>query len=108
ASLDPTASVDYEGELGVIIGVGGRGITRENAMNHVYGYTIINDVTSRRLQKQHQQWFIGKSIDGFCPMGPAILTADVVHNPATFSIQTFVNGEQRQQGSARDMIFDIP
>lgn len=61
ASLDPTASVDYEGELGVIIGNGGRGITRDNAMNHVYGYTIINDVTSRRLQKQHQQWFIGKA-----------------------------------------------
>lgn len=108
ASLDPTASVDYEGELGVIIGAGGRGIKRDDAMHYVYGYTIINDVTSRRLQKQHQQWFIGKSIDGFCPMGPAILTADEVSNPAEFAIQTFVNGEQRQHGSAGDMIFDIP
>jgi 2-keto-4-pentenoate hydratase/2-oxohepta-3-ene-1,7-dioic acid hydratase in catechol pathway len=108
ASLDPTASVDYEGELGVIIGTGGRGITRDNVMRHVYGYTIINDVTSRRLQKQHQQWFIGKSIDGFCPMGPAILTVDEVSDPAKFTIQTFVNDEQRQHGSTSDMIFDIP
>jgi 2-keto-4-pentenoate hydratase/2-oxohepta-3-ene-1,7-dioic acid hydratase in catechol pathway len=62
--LDPTASVDYEGELTVVIGVGGRGISRQDAMAHVFGYTIINDVTSRTLQNRHRQWFLGKSIDG--------------------------------------------
>jgi 2-keto-4-pentenoate hydratase/2-oxohepta-3-ene-1,7-dioic acid hydratase in catechol pathway len=108
AYLDTTASVDYEGELGVIIGRGGRGIARAEAMNHVYGYTIINDVTSRRLQKQHEQWFIGKSIDGFCPMGPAILTADAVPDVSALRIQTRVNGELRQDGRLNDLIFDIP
>jgi 2-keto-4-pentenoate hydratase/2-oxohepta-3-ene-1,7-dioic acid hydratase in catechol pathway len=108
AHLDPTASVDYEGELGVIIGRGGRGITRAAAMEHVYGYTIINDVTSRRLQKQHEQWFIGKSIDGFCPMGPSILTADAVADVKGLRVQTRINGELRQNGCLDDLIFDIP
>ncbi|HEY3488342.1 MAG TPA: fumarylacetoacetate hydrolase family protein [Gammaproteobacteria bacterium] len=108
AQLDPTHSMDYEGELGVIIGPGGRGIEREQAMQHVYGYTIINDVTSRRLQKQHQQWFIGKSLDGSCPMGPAILTADAITDVQALRIQTHVNGELRQDAAVGDMIFDIP
>lgn len=108
AYLDPTSSVDYEGELAVIIGRGGRGIARTEAMNHVYGYTILNDVTSRRLQKQHEQWFIGKSIDGFCPMGPAILTAGAVAEVRALRVQTRVNSELRQDGRAANMIFDIP
>ena len=106
--LDPTGSVDYEGELAVVIGTGGRGISRADAMSHVYGYTILNDVTSRRLQRRHQQWFIGKSIDGFCPMGPALLTADAVPEVGELRVRTRVNGEPRQDGLLADLIFDIP
>ena len=108
ASLDYTASTDYEGELAVIIGKEGRGIRYDNAMQHVYGYTIINDVTSRKLQKHHQQWFLGKSIDGFCPMGPALLTADEVRDVGKLRIQTRVNGEVRQDARVSSLIFDIP
>jgi 2-keto-4-pentenoate hydratase/2-oxohepta-3-ene-1,7-dioic acid hydratase in catechol pathway len=108
AHLDPTASVDYEGELAVVIGKGGIGISRENALDHVFGYTIVNDVTSRLLQKQHQQWFLGKSIDGFCPMGPAIVTTDEIIDPRALRLQTFVNGELRQDAMVSQLIFDIP
>ncbi|KPK38048.1 MAG: hypothetical protein AMJ69_09545 [Gammaproteobacteria bacterium SG8_47] len=108
AWLDPTASVDYEGELAVIIGPGGRGISQADAMSHVYGYTIVNDVTSRRLQRSHQQWFLGKSIDGFCPMGPGIVTADEVDDVRALAVRTYVNGELRQDGVVADLIFDIP
>lgn len=106
--LDPTGTTDYEGELAVVIGRGGRGISRAEAMDHVYGYTVLNDVTSRALQKRHAQWFLGKSIDGFCPMGPAILTADAVPEVARLRVQTWVNGERRQDGCVGDLIFDIP
>jgi 2-keto-4-pentenoate hydratase/2-oxohepta-3-ene-1,7-dioic acid hydratase in catechol pathway len=106
--LDPTQSTDYEGELAVIIGPGGRGIGRADAMKHVYGYTIINDVTARRLQKLHTQWFLGKSVDGYCPMGPGIVTADEVADAGKLQVQTRVNGELRQNGSVSDLIFDIP
>ncbi|HKQ30822.1 MAG TPA: fumarylacetoacetate hydrolase family protein [Burkholderiales bacterium] len=108
AHLDPSNSTDYEGELGVIIGPGGRGISRADAMRHVYGYTVINDVTARVVQRRHEQWFLGKSIDGFCPMGPAILTADDVADVGALSIQTRVNGELRQDSKAAMLIFDIP
>jgi 2-keto-4-pentenoate hydratase/2-oxohepta-3-ene-1,7-dioic acid hydratase in catechol pathway len=108
AHLDPTGSVDYENELAVVIGRGGRGIARAAALDHVFGYTIVNDVTSRTLQQQHKQWFIGKSIDGFCPMGPAILTADAVPDVRDLRVTTRVNGEVRQDASVRDLIFDIP
>lgn len=108
ATLDPTDSVDYEGELAVVIGRGGRGIARADAMRHVYGYTIANDVTSRRLQKQHQQWFLGKSLDGFCPLGPAVVTADEVPDVGRLRVRTRVNGELRQDGAVADLIFDIP
>ncbi len=107
-SLDPTNSVDYEGELGVIIGTGGRGITKANALNHVFGYTIINDVTARTLQQKHRQWLLGKGIDTFCPMGPAILTADEVPDPTSLTLKTWVNGELRQDAVVSDLIFDIP
>ena len=107
-ALDPTNSVDYEGELGVVIGPGGRGIARADAMRHVYGYTIINDVTSRVLQGLHQQWFLGKSLDGYCPMGPAIVTADEVPEVGQLRVQTRVNGEMRQNASVSSLIFDIP
>lgn len=108
ASLDTTQTTDYEGELAVIIGRGGRGIAPENALRHVYGYTILNDVTSRRMQGDHQQWFLGKSLDGFCPMGPAIVTADQIEDIHRVRVQTWVNGELRQDDVVDSMIFDIP
>lgn len=106
--LDSESSTDYEGELGVIIGTGGRGITSAEAMRHVYGYTIINDVTSRGLQRRHGQWFLGKSLDGYCPMGPAIVTVDEVPDIGSSRLQTHVNGELRQEARISDLIFDIP
>lgn len=108
AYLDRTESVDYEGELAVVIGPGGRDIPRSAAREHIFGYTIVNDVTSRRLQRRHGQWFIGKSLDGFCPMGPAILSADEVPDAGALRVQTRVNGELRQDGRTVDLIFDIP
>jgi len=108
AWLDTTNTTDYEGELAVVIGPGGRGIARADAMRHVYGYTIVNDVTSRALQRRHQQWFLGKSLDGFCPMGPVIATADEVPDAGTLRVQTRVNGERRQDAPVSGLIFDIP
>jgi 2-keto-4-pentenoate hydratase/2-oxohepta-3-ene-1,7-dioic acid hydratase in catechol pathway len=106
--LDFTNSVDYEGELTVVIGRGGRGIKKADAFRHVFGYTIINDVTARTLQHRHKQWFLGKSIDSFCPMGPAIVTADAVPDVTRLRLLTRVNGEVRQDALVADLIFDIP
>jgi 2-keto-4-pentenoate hydratase/2-oxohepta-3-ene-1,7-dioic acid hydratase in catechol pathway len=108
AHLDPTNSTDYEGELAVVIGHGGRGIPKAEALRHVFGYTIVNDVTARTLQHKHRQWVLGKGIDGFCPMGPAILTADECPDPTKLRVITHVNGEKRQDQSVADLIFDIP
>ncbi len=102
-----TASVDYEAELAVIIGRGGRDIPAARAHEHVFGYTILNDITARDRQRDHRQWFLGKGLDGFCPMGPWITTADEV-DAADLRIQCWVNGELRQDASTRDLIFDIP
>jgi 2-keto-4-pentenoate hydratase/2-oxohepta-3-ene-1,7-dioic acid hydratase in catechol pathway len=106
--LDPTDSVDYEGELAVIIAAGGMHISRAEAMSHVFGYTIINDVTSRILQSRHRQWFVGKNIDGFCPMGPCIVTVDEVPRAGDLRLQTRVNDELRQDALVAQLIFDIP
>ena len=108
AWLDPTHTTDYEGELALVIGSGGRGIARAEAMRHVYGYTIINDVTARVLQGRHQQWFLGKSLDGFCPMGPVLATVDEVPEVGQLRVQTRVNGELRQNTPVASLIFDIP
>jgi 2-keto-4-pentenoate hydratase/2-oxohepta-3-ene-1,7-dioic acid hydratase in catechol pathway len=107
-SSDPTQSVDYEGELTVVIGKGGRGIRKADAYNHVFGYTIINDVTARTLQHAHKQWFLGKNLDGFCPMGPCVVTADEVPDVTKLRLETRVNGEVRQSADVSDLIFDIP
>jgi 2-keto-4-pentenoate hydratase/2-oxohepta-3-ene-1,7-dioic acid hydratase in catechol pathway len=106
--LDPSKSVDYEVELAVVIGEAGRGISKRNAMKHVWGYTVVNDVTARHLQSRHKQWFLGKSIDGFCPMGPVLVTADAVPNVKKLRVQSHVNGELRQNALVKDLIFDIP
>jgi 2-keto-4-pentenoate hydratase/2-oxohepta-3-ene-1,7-dioic acid hydratase in catechol pathway len=108
AANDPTGTVDYEGELAVVIGTGGRGISRSSAMEHVYGYTIVNDVTARELQQRHVQWFIGKSVDTFCPMGPALVTVDEIDDIGACRLTTAVNGEVRQDAPIADLIFDIP
>jgi 2-keto-4-pentenoate hydratase/2-oxohepta-3-ene-1,7-dioic acid hydratase in catechol pathway len=107
-SEDPTASVDYEGELTVVIGRTARRVRKADALSHVYGYTIINDATARTLQHRHKQWFLGKSLDGFCPMGPCIVTADEIPDPTRLRLQTRVNGELRQDAPVSDLIFDIP
>ena len=107
----PTVSqaVDYEVELAVIIGKPGRNIARENAFEHVFGYTILNDVTARDVQRRHGgQYFKGKGLDGSCPIGPWIVTADAISDPQNLSIGLTVNGDQRQNGRTSDMIFDIP
>ena len=103
-----TKELDYEAELGVIIGRGGRGITREDAFQHVWGYTIIDDFTARDLQRKHKQWLLGKSLDTHCPMGPFAVTRDEVADPAELQVQSWVNGELRQDGNVSDLIFDIP
>lgn len=105
--LNLTEALDYEAELGVIIGTGGRGITKEQAMDHVWGYTNINDVTARDMQKKHAQWFLGKSLDTHCPMGPWAVTRDEVGDQPLDLLCT-VNGETRQQANTADLIFDIP
>jgi 2-keto-4-pentenoate hydratase/2-oxohepta-3-ene-1,7-dioic acid hydratase in catechol pathway len=107
--IDPavSAAVDYEAELAVIIGKGGRGISRERALGHVWGYTIVNDVTARDLQGRYSQWLVGKSQDTFCPMGPWAVTADEIDVRNT-AIRCFVNGELRQNSNTGLLIFDIP
>ena len=108
SALDPYNSVDYEAELAVVIGRGGRVAEADDPMKFVFGYTILNDVTSRELQKRHKQWLLGKGIDTFAPMGPAIVTADAVKDLAAMRIELAVNGERRQSAELRDLIFDIP
>jgi 2-keto-4-pentenoate hydratase/2-oxohepta-3-ene-1,7-dioic acid hydratase in catechol pathway len=108
SALDKTNSVDYEGELAVVIGRRAFQVTKADAMSFVFGYTIVNDVTSRELQKQHGQWTIGKGIDTFCPMGPWLVTADEIPDVTKLELSTTVNGEVRQQASVSELIFDIP
>jgi 2-keto-4-pentenoate hydratase/2-oxohepta-3-ene-1,7-dioic acid hydratase in catechol pathway len=105
---DPTGTTDYEGELGVVIGRSGRRIRESDANAHVFGYTIVNDVTARDLQHRHVQWFLGKSPDTFCPMGPAIVTADELPDIGASWLRTHVNGELRQEAPISSLIFDIP
>jgi 2-keto-4-pentenoate hydratase/2-oxohepta-3-ene-1,7-dioic acid hydratase in catechol pathway len=105
---DVTSELDYEAELGVIIGRGGRGITREQAFEHVWGYTIIDDFTARDLQRTHKQWLIGKSLDTHCPMGPYAVSADEVPDVTALVVESWVNGEPRQSAPVKDLIFDIP
>lgn len=103
-----TAQLDYEGELAIVIGKHGKGISIENAMDYVFGYTIVNDVTARDLQKQHKQFFLGKSLDGSCPMGPAIVHKSFIDDPQSLIVETKVNEEVRQHASTELMMFSIP
>ncbi len=102
-----TQQVDWEAELGVIIGIGGRNIRRGDAMSHVFGYTVINDVSARDLQTAHHQFFKGKSLDTFCPMGPVVVAADEYGDPQKKTVTLRVNGVEKQNGNTADMIFPI-
>lgn len=105
---DPTGTTDYEGEMAVVIGRTARHLTLENALDHVFGWTIVNDVTARDLQKRHIQWFLGKSPDTFCPMGPVITTLDELPDIESSWLRTTVNGELRQETPIKALIFDVP
>jgi 2-keto-4-pentenoate hydratase/2-oxohepta-3-ene-1,7-dioic acid hydratase in catechol pathway len=102
-----SAQIDYEAELLVVIGQGGKNIHRADAMRHVFGYSIVNDVTARDVQMRHGQWDLGKSFDTFCPMGPWLVTADEMNGQDT-RVRCWVNGELRQDARTTDLIFDIP
>ncbi|MEV0555150.1 alpha/beta fold hydrolase [Streptomyces sp. NPDC050597] len=104
---DITSALDYEGEIGVIIGRRCSKVSREEALQYVWGYTLINDVTARDLQRDHKQWFIGKSLDTFCPMGPWAVSADEI-DIEDLQLQTRVNDELRQDANTSQLIFDVP
>ncbi|HHY72534.1 MAG TPA: fumarylacetoacetate hydrolase family protein [Bacillus bacterium] len=103
-----TDCLDYEGELAVIIGKKGKQIAKEEAMDYVFGYTIINDITARDLQERHKQYLLGKSLDTSCPMGPYIVHKSTIANPGNLNVETKVNGEVRQSANTEQFIFDIP
>jgi 2-keto-4-pentenoate hydratase/2-oxohepta-3-ene-1,7-dioic acid hydratase in catechol pathway len=107
--IDPTVSqaVDYEAELSVVIGKGGRGIRKADALDHVWGYCIVNDVTARDLQGRHKQWLIGKCQDSFCPMGPWLVSRDEI-DLADTRVRCWVNGDLRQDANTSALIFDVP
>lgn len=100
--------VDYEVELAIIIGKKGKDISEDEVEEYIFGYTIVNDITSRYLQKQHIQWLLGKSVDTFCPMGPLILTKDEVEWPVKLRIESYINDELRQSSNTENMLFGIP
>jgi 2-keto-4-pentenoate hydratase/2-oxohepta-3-ene-1,7-dioic acid hydratase in catechol pathway len=102
-----TAQMDWEAELGVIIGRAGRNIAARDALSHVFGYTVINDITARDLQQRHTQWFKGKSLDGSCPMGPVVVTADEFGDPQDARVSLRVNGVTKQDARTSDMIFPV-
>ena len=102
-----SSAIDYEAELTVVIGKGGKGISKADALKHVWGYTIINDVTARDWQGRHSQWLLGKSFDTFCPMGPWLVSADELDGTHT-RVRFYVNDELRQDAATTDLIFDIP
>ncbi len=105
---DPTGTTDYEGEMAVVIGRHARNVTEAEALDHVFGWTIVNDVTARDLQKRHVQWFVGKSPDTYCPMGPSITTIDELPDITVSRMRTTVNEELRQEAPISDLIFDVP
>lgn len=102
-----TDQLDYEGELAIIIGKKGRDIPREHALDYCFGYTILNDITARDLQKRHKQFFLGKSLDRTCPIGPWIVHSSAIENPNMLDIETKVNEEVRQKGNTNEMMFTI-
>jgi 2-keto-4-pentenoate hydratase/2-oxohepta-3-ene-1,7-dioic acid hydratase in catechol pathway len=107
-SYEVTNQVDYEVELAIIIGKDGMNIKKEEAEKYIFGYTIVNDVSARDLQGKHKQWFKGKSLDTFCPMGPYIVHKKEIPFPVELNIKCSINGELRQDSNTKNIIFDIP
>jgi len=103
-----TQKLDYEVELAIVIGRGGRDIAASAAFDHIFGYTIANDVTARDLQRRHDQWFKGKSLDSTLPLGPWIVSSDEISDPKLLELSLTVNGQERQRARVEQMIFDIP
>lgn len=106
--FDICDSLDYEVELGVVIGKDAKNVKAEDALEYIFGYTIINDVSARNLQTRHKQWYFGKSLDDFTPMGPCIVTPESIGAKPELDIRCYINGEKRQDSNTRMMIFDIP
>lgn len=104
---DVTNELDYEGELAVVIGKKGKAISEAEALEYVFGYTIINDITARDLQQRHKQFLLGKSLDTSCPMGPWIVHKSLIANPNRLHIETKVNGETRQKANTEQFIFPV-
>ena len=102
-----STQLDWEVEMAVVIGAGGRHISRDRALDHVFGYTVINDISARDLQFRHKQYFLGKSMDGSCPTGPCIVTADEVGDPQCLNLRCWVNGVLKQSSNTRHQIFDV-
>ena len=100
-------SLDYEAELALIIGRTAKNVKKEQVRDYIFGYTIVNDVSARNVQTRHKQWYFGKSLDGFAPMGPWIVTADEIAWPPALSIQSYVNGELRQNANTDLLLFGI-
>lgn len=103
-----STAIDWEVELAVMIGREGRDIAESAAMEYVFGYTVANDVTARDLQQRHGQWYKGKGLDGFCPLGPVVVTADEIGDPHALDIMLRVNGVEKQRSNTRHLIFNIP
>ncbi|MCG6964758.1 MAG: fumarylacetoacetate hydrolase family protein [Acidobacteria bacterium] len=103
-----TSKLDYEAEVAIVIGREARNLSPETAMDHVFGYTAINDVTARDLQAAHVQWFLGKSLDGAAPMGPTVVHRSAMPEPERIRVRCWVNGDLRQDGNLGQLIFDIP
>lgn len=104
---DIVDSLDYEAELAVIIGRPARNVSMEDALDYVFGYAVLNDISARNIQTRHKQWYFGKSLDAFTPIGPWITTSDEL-DPGNLAIRSFVNGELRQDGNTNQLIFNVP
>ena len=101
-------SLDYETELAVVLGRDAKNVAEADAFDYVFGYTIVNDVSARNLQTGHKQWYFGKGLDGFTPMGPCLVTRDEFAQPPALAIRTYVNGELRQDAVTDQLLFSIP
>ena len=108
AHADLTQKLDFENELAVILGKDAVNVRPEDAASYIFGYSIINDVSARDLQTGHKQWYFGKGLDGFSPMGPCIVTADEIAFPPALDLYTTLNGEQKQKSNTSLLIHDIP